>query len=96
MSKEFLTRSEAALKLGKVISGKDFITALEATGLGANPIPLSSYPAGDFPVDDDIISDKIPVNLVFSLYTDGILQNVQSGTPVLYAVIYSSTEISLS
>lgn len=96
MSKEFLTQSEAAVKIGKAISGKDFITALEATALGADLIPLSSYSAEDFPVDDDIISDKIPVNLVFSLYTDGILQNVQSGSPVLYAVIYSSTEISRS
>lgn len=94
MSKEFLTKSEAALKIGKVTSGKNFITALEAVESGANPAALSSYPAEDFPVDDDIISDKFPINLVFNLYVDSYLQNIQIGQPGKYAIIYSSTEIT--
>lgn len=63
MSQEFLTISEAAVKLKESAFGSDFITKVEAIGLGAEPDLLMFYSEQEYPVDDDIILGMGELNI---------------------------------
>lgn len=76
MSQEFLTRSQAASKLGTSITGggeSEFITKTEAINLGAKSNLLSSYSSKDF-VPDVSIQPALGVLLNYNGLTNRFIE----------------------
>lgn len=57
MSKKFLIRNEAAVKLQKTApaNGTLFATKADCIGWGADSVRLAAYANTHYPVDDDIV-----------------------------------------